>query len=137
MVVLPDVDGREIRLGSLWAARPAVIAFLRHYGCIFCRLPDACMDIVFINDALPIRHLDSMTVANTGSVSLSYDGDPRASYLVGDGRKITIRRVEYDRESEANDLLHSGLPHAKWLCNSLRAGRYCAPEGLDPSSRKE
>jgi len=84
-----------------------------------------------------IRHLDSMTVANSGSVSLSYDGDPRASYLVVDGRKITIRRVEYDRESEVNELLHSGLPHAKWLCRILRTGRYCAPEGLDPSSRKE
>ena len=37
MVVLPDAGGREIRLGSLWASRPAVLVFLRHYGCIFCR----------------------------------------------------------------------------------------------------
>ena len=29
---LPDPDGREIRLGSLWAGQPAVIVFLRHYG---------------------------------------------------------------------------------------------------------
>ena len=76
-----------------------------------------------------VRRLDSMTVANTGSVSLSYDGDPRASYLVVDGQKISIRRVDYDRESEGNELLHSGLPHAKWLCHILRAGRYSAPEG--------
>ena len=27
----------RIRLGSLWESRPAVIVFLRHYGCIFCR----------------------------------------------------------------------------------------------------
>jgi hypothetical protein len=78
-----------------------------------------------------------MAVANAGSVSLSYDGDPRASYVVVDGRKITIRRVDYDRESEANDLLDSGLPHAKWLCHILRAGRYCAPEGLDPDPSEE
>jgi len=84
-----------------------------------------------------IRHLDSITVANTGSVSLSYDGDPRASYVVVDGRKITIRRVDYDRESEANELLNSGLPHAKWLSHILRVGRYCAPGGLDPGSREE
>jgi len=32
MIVLPDVDGREVRLGSLWHHQPAVIAFLRHYG---------------------------------------------------------------------------------------------------------
>ncbi len=31
-VTLPDADGREVRLGSLWADRPAVIVFLRHYG---------------------------------------------------------------------------------------------------------
>jgi len=32
MIVLPDADGKEIRLGSLWATRPAVVVFLRHYG---------------------------------------------------------------------------------------------------------
>ena len=32
MIVLPDADGREIRLGSLWATLPAVVVFLRHYG---------------------------------------------------------------------------------------------------------
>jgi hypothetical protein len=31
-IVLPDADGREIRLGSLWESKPAVIVFLRHYG---------------------------------------------------------------------------------------------------------
>ncbi len=31
-IVLPDTDGRELRLGSLWAGNPAVVVFLRHYG---------------------------------------------------------------------------------------------------------
>jgi hypothetical protein len=31
-IVLPDTDGREIRLGSLWETSPAVLVFLRHYG---------------------------------------------------------------------------------------------------------
>lgn len=31
-VVLPDADGCEIRLGSLWERQPAVVVFLRHYG---------------------------------------------------------------------------------------------------------
>ena len=31
-IVLPDSDGREIRLGTLWEAVPAVVVFLRHYG---------------------------------------------------------------------------------------------------------
>jgi hypothetical protein len=31
-IVLPDADDREIRLGTLWATKPAVLVFLRHYG---------------------------------------------------------------------------------------------------------
>ena len=31
-IYLPDIDGREIRLGSLWEKTPAVVVFLRHYG---------------------------------------------------------------------------------------------------------
>ncbi|HYL45966.1 MAG TPA: hypothetical protein VEU52_02970 [Candidatus Limnocylindrales bacterium] len=31
-ITLPDCDGRETRLGSLWASGPAVLVFLRHYG---------------------------------------------------------------------------------------------------------
>jgi hypothetical protein len=32
MIYLPDSEGREIRLGSLWLRQPAIIVFLRHYG---------------------------------------------------------------------------------------------------------
>jgi hypothetical protein len=31
-IILPDTDGRAVQLGSLWAANPAVLVFLRHYG---------------------------------------------------------------------------------------------------------
>jgi hypothetical protein len=31
-IVLPDVDGRDVRLGSLWEKSAAVVVFLRHYG---------------------------------------------------------------------------------------------------------
>jgi predicted phosphodiesterase len=75
-----------------------------------------------------VRRLRGMTVANAGSISQSYDGDRRAAYAVIDGENVTIRRVEYDAESEARDLLHSGLPHAEWLSRILLAGRYCAPD---------
>jgi len=75
-----------------------------------------------------IRRLEGITIANTGSVSQSYDGDPRASYLVIDGETIIIRRIEYDVESEAKDLLRSSLPHADWLSRTLLAGRYCPPD---------
>ncbi len=31
-VSLPDTDGADVRLGSLWERTPAVLVFLRHYG---------------------------------------------------------------------------------------------------------
>jgi predicted phosphodiesterase len=71
-----------------------------------------------------IRRLDGMTVANSGSVSQSYDGDRRAAYLLIDAEDVTIRRVEYDVESEARDLLNSRLPHAEWMSRILLTGRY-------------
>ena len=75
-----------------------------------------------------VRRIGEITVANTGSVSQSYDGDRRASYLVIGGKSIGIRRVEYDVESEAKDVLQSGLPHAEWMSRILLAGQYVPPE---------
>src|SRR5690242_4700996 len=51
-----------------------------------------------------IRSLGELTVVNTGSVSLSYDGDPRAAYLLLDDSRPTIRRVEYDVKREIQAL---------------------------------
>lgn len=31
-LTLPDVDGKPVRLGSLWSDSPAVVVFLRHWG---------------------------------------------------------------------------------------------------------
>ena len=74
-----------------------------------------------------VRRVGEMTVVNTGSVSQSYDGDRRASYLVIDGENLSIRRVEYDVESEAKELVSSGLPHAGWMAKILLAGQYVPP----------
>jgi hypothetical protein len=31
-ITLLDEDGNDVRLGDLWADRPAVLVWLRHYG---------------------------------------------------------------------------------------------------------
>jgi predicted phosphodiesterase len=71
-----------------------------------------------------VREMPNLTVANTGSVSLSYDGDPRASYLILDDVNAVIRRVEYDLEIEVEALRQSGLPHAEWIGRTLRAAGF-------------
>jgi len=70
-----------------------------------------------------IRNLSGMIVANTGSVSLSYDGDRRAAYLLLDDSEPTIRRVEYDVDREIKALSSCGFPHADWIAQILESGR--------------
>ena len=70
-----------------------------------------------------IRSVSGMVVANTGSVSLSYDGDRRAAYLLLDESKPAIRRVEYDLDKELKALSSCGLPHADWVAKILDSGR--------------
>jgi predicted phosphodiesterase len=68
-----------------------------------------------------IRPLSEIVVANTGSVSLSYDGDRRAAYLLLDGRNPLIRRVEYDVGRELKALAACGLPHSDWIAKILQS----------------
>jgi len=68
-----------------------------------------------------IRTVQGMTVANTGSVSLSYDGDRRAAYLLLDETKPTIRRVAYDMGRELKALSSCGLPHSEWIAKTLES----------------
>ena len=70
-----------------------------------------------------VRDLPSMTVVNTGSVSMSHDGDRRASYLLLDDSAPTIRRVEYDVDREVKALASCGLPHADWIARILESAR--------------
>jgi hypothetical protein len=73
-----------------------------------------------------VRRLPSFTLVNSGAVSMSFDGDPRASYALIDGDRVDIRRVEYDVEEEIRLLLRSDDPFARSTAETLRTGRYIA-----------
>lgn len=70
-----------------------------------------------------VRRLPGLTVINTGCVSQSFDGDPRASYLLIDDGIPAIRRVEYDVGREIEAVIASGLPRAEWIARTLRTAR--------------
>ena len=74
-----------------------------------------------------VRRPGSRVIANSGSVSLSYDGDPRAAYIICDDAGVTIRRVEYDVEHEIKELQASRYPRRDWLSSILKSGKYTAP----------
>jgi diadenosine tetraphosphatase ApaH/serine/threonine PP2A family protein phosphatase len=70
----------------------------------------------FIRSAAP-----ELLVANSGSVGLSYDGDPRAAYLLLDDSQPRVRRVEYDIDQELRQLSASHLPDADWIARTIRS----------------
>ena len=74
-----------------------------------------------------IRKVGATTVANTGSVSLSYTGDPRATYLLLDDLTPAIRFVEYDVAREIKALLDSAIPHAEWIAAMLETASFQMP----------
>jgi hypothetical protein len=74
-----------------------------------------------------VRRLPSFTLANSGSVSLSYDGDPRSAYALVDDDQITIRRVAYDIEREVSALFETRYPYAGWVADMLRTGTSVPP----------
>ena len=74
-----------------------------------------------------VRSVDQLTVANSGGAGMSYDGDPRASYVLIDDGAPTVRRVEYDIEAEVRELKRRSHPHADWLGSILRTGTFSMP----------
>jgi putative phosphoesterase len=71
-----------------------------------------------------VRRLPQSTVINAGAVSLTFDGDPRASYAVIDGDHVEIRRVAYDVGKEIDLLTRSDDPLRESTIATLRTGRY-------------
>ena len=90
--------------------------------------PLGCRTVVYghIHHAF-VRRLSKFTVANSGSLSFSYDGDPRAAYIVIDGEEIRIRRVEYDVDEEIRWLSAVHYPDADWLAQIYRAATPIPP----------
>jgi predicted phosphodiesterase len=74
-----------------------------------------------------VRRLPELVVANSGSVGMPFDGDPRASYLLVEDGVPEVRRVEYDLERELADLRDSGYPDAERLAEIRRRGRFIPP----------
>lgn len=70
-----------------------------------------------------VLKVGTVTVVNPGSVGLSRDGDPRASYAVIENGEVALKRVEYPVERTVDAVLASGLePMAKKMLADLYRG---------------
>jgi putative phosphoesterase len=70
-----------------------------------------------------VRRVNGLTVVNCGSVSLALDGDIRAAYAVIEDGEVEIRRVPYDVERVAADLVAIEYPNVQTYVTWLRTGR--------------
>lgn len=70
-----------------------------------------------------VRPIGDLIVANTGSVGMPFDGDTRAAYLVVDSGRPETRRVAYDVERAAADVLATDLPDAEAVAQIYRTAR--------------
>lgn len=105
----PMPDATDTELGDLFGPTQARLALYGHIHRPY------------------VRRLASLTVANTGSVGLPYDGDPRASYvLISDGVP-EVRRVDYDLGMAAHDARASGFPLPDWLSEVQQQARFRSP----------
>lgn len=69
-----------------------------------------------------------LTIANSGSVGMPFDGDPRASYLLIDDLAVTVCRVAYDVDRHVLELSDSRYPDVERLARTAREARYVPPE---------
>ncbi len=120
-------DGESVALvhavpGDLWTVvrADAPDRELRGtYGPLGARLAVYChIHIPFVR-----RLDDQLTVANTGSVGLPFDGDPRAAYLLVEDGTPSTRRVPYDLERAIHDLHATGHPAVASLEQVYREAR--------------
>lgn len=81
----------------------------------------------FQQKASPKESARGLVLANSGSVSLSHDGDSRASYLLIETGCPQIRRVDYDVIEEIRSLKSSSMPHAGWIIRSLQTASPLTP----------
>ena len=123
------------RIANIPAARTAFAAFSgqlcffghTHRATIFTRREDGVISIIpavyDADNACTVELADaSRYLINPGSVGQPRDFDYRASYalLDTDERTLILRRVEYDVESAAAKISHTGLPDS--FATALRNG---------------
>ncbi len=93
-VVLNDWEGHPVRLGDLWSERPAVLVFVRHFGCVFCRqmavdihrqrdkFEEADVELAVIGHGSPAHAADFRKLQNV-DLRLLVDPDRKVYELAG------------------------------------------------------
>lgn len=75
-----------------------------------------------------VRHVDDLTVINTGSVGLPFDGDRRPSYVIieadGATTHVEVVRVDYDPEPAIKAAQEMGMKGWEFFAHTVRTGLF-------------
>jgi peroxiredoxin len=75
--LLTDLERREVRLSSLWKKRPAVVVFLRYFGCPFCQ-----------TQVVTLRNEHERIRRSGADVGLIGHGDPEAAVAFASSKEL-------------------------------------------------
>ena len=75
-----------------------------------------------------VRRLGGLTVVNSGSVSMSLHGDVRAAYAIIDDGHVEHRRIAYDVDRVASEMVAMDYPNAARYAAWLRSGSWPAQQ---------
>ena len=89
-VVLNDYEGHPVRLGDLWSERPAVLVFVRHFGCQMAveihakrhKFEKADVEVAVIGHGTPAHARDFLNLQNV-DFRLLVDPDRKIYELAG------------------------------------------------------
>jgi peroxiredoxin len=132
----PDLtlDSHEgpVRLSERWSERPLVVAFMRHFGCPFCR-----EHLIQLG-----RHYDEVLAAGGHVVAIfQYRAEPTESFCrargvpfdcLGDPKRAAYAAVGLD-QGERREYL--SLPLLGPLLRAARVGAFPGKPSGDPSQR--
>lgn len=80
--LLVDLEHREIRLSRLWNERPAVVVFLRYFGCPFCQ-----------TQVVNLRNEHDRILGAGATVGLIGHGDPEAAIAFASSKGTAVPAV--------------------------------------------
>jgi peroxiredoxin len=145
-VEVEDLEGNELRIGELWRERPAVLVFLRHYGCLYCRehavqldrereeFEAAGVDLAVIGQGRP-EHAQDFQRAQKVSLPIYVDRERRA-YAAAGTKRATLNELLAPRivADGIRRGLKSGVRQGRVIGNAAQLGGVLIvkPDGTVP-----
>lgn len=126
-ITLPAHTGELHRLGDLWAEKPVIVAFLRHFGCTFCRE----------NGILLSKRYDEVLSKGADIIAIGTgNADYAAAFVQHDGIPFPVLIDEDGVAAQAAEVRSQNLLRLVTDRRMFAAGKAGRAAGTLPTSHK-